>query len=945
MIGIPPHTTHSKVWIPLSIAIAAIGLTLGGCDDTKSITALLEKARLDREAGNDPAAIVDLKNVLAQDSKNTDARLLIAQIYIDIANGNGALGELDQAARNGADELHLAGLRAEADVLAGRYENAVRDTANPPAGASSDLKAGLLGYRGAALAALGNQPGARVAFDEGISIDPHSVDLLVSIARADLNSGNLAEARHAYGEAVKEAPKDPRVVQLEGDVDYVSQDFAGAEKVYQRIVDAELWNNPARSDLAATKLALGKTSEAIDILDAVLNDPDQADVPKDPILLYVRALAAYIAKDYSSAQEYSETVVGVAPNFEPSRLIAGASSYALKEYERAYYYLSRYAFGSSNDKLARKLLAAVELRVGRAKESVATLTPLLEKDGDDPELLALIGAASARSGNLREAKHYLSEASENQPDNAGLHIELGRTELALGEAQAGIDEFKKAAGADSTTVIPEVPLFLAYFHTNERDKARAVAEQLTRSDPNSPLGFNMIGTLDVAGGDVAGGRAAFLQAQKLTPGDVNANRALARLALADGNRDEARHYYQNVLKDHPDNTQTSVDLADLEIDDRHYQQAEAVLNTAVKANPSDRAPVIALSRYWLLEARAQQALDSAQQGLKTFPQDPALLEVVGRAQMSLGRHDDALFTFKNLVNLRPDSAWAHMELADAYLAKRTPGNPQWSAISEADQAVQLDPQNEAAKVVLARAQISHDRFVEAEETVGAIKKDHPKDQVVSELAGLIAVGQHRDADAAAAFSQAITTSDNGLDRRRLAEAQERLGKADEAAATLTGWVRVHPDDTETRKELASILVSLGNLEEGREQFVEIVKQDPNDPTMQNDLAWTLSRLGKNEDALVHARQAVTLDPHSADSLDTLGVILLDSGASQDAVKDLQQAQQFADNRPDIGVHLSRALIAAGDRTAAKDVLSKLLANDQSFKGRAEAQKLLQQLSD
>lgn len=945
MIGIPPHTTHSRVWIPLSIAIAAIGLTLGACDDSKSTTALLDKARLDREAGNDPAAIVDLKNVLAQDPKNTDARLLIAQIYIDIANGNGALGELDRAAQNGADELHLAGLRAEADVLAGRYENAVRDTANPPTGASNDLKAGLLGYRGAALAGLGNRPGARVAFDEGMSIDPHSVALLVSMARADLNTGNLTEARQAYSEAVKEAPKDPRVVQLEGDVDYVGQHYAEAEKVYQRIVDAEAWNNLARSDLAATKLALGKTSDAIDILDAVLNDPDQADVPKDPMLLYVRALAAFIAKDYPSAQEYSETVVGDAPNFEPSRLIAGASSYALKEYERAYYYLSRYAFDSSGDKLARKLLAAVELRLGRAKESVATLTPLLEKDGDDPELLALIGSASARSGNLREAKHYLSEAIENQPDNAGLHIELGRTELALGDAQAGIDEFKKAVVADVTTVIPEVPLFLAYFHTNERDKARAVAEQLTRRDPNSPIGFNMIGTLDVAGGDIAGGRAAFLQAQKIVPGDVNANRALARIALADGNRGEARRYYQNVLNDHPDDTQTSIDLADLEVGDHHYQQAEAILNAAVKASPSDRAPVIALSRYWLLEARAQQALDAAQLGLKTFPQDPALLEVVGRAQMLLGRHDDALFTFKGLVNLRPDSAWAHLELAEAYLAKRTPGNPQWSAISEADQAVELDPQNEAAKVVLARAQISHERFVEAEETVSALKKDHPKDQVVSEIVGLIAVGQHRDADAAAAFGQAIATSDNGLDRRRLAEAQERLGKADEAAATLAGWLQGHPADVENRKALASILVSSGKFEEGREQLVEIVKQDPKDAIMQNDLAWTLSRLGKSDEALLHAQEAVTLDPHSADNLDTLGVILLDSGSSQDAVKDLREAQRFADDRPDIGVHLSRALIAAGNRTAAKDVLSKLLASDQPFKDRAEAQKLLQQLSD
>lgn len=925
------------------VAIVAIGLMLSGCEKSKSVNALLEKARLDREAGNDPAAIIELKNVLAQDAENQAARLLIAQIYIDIANGNGALGELNRAAQNGADEIHLAKLRAEAQLLAGQYENIVRDTANPPAGATDELKASLLGYRGAALLALGKPAAARVAFDEGLVLDPHSADLLVALTGMQLKSGNLSEARNVFDQAAKAAPKDPRVVQLKGDIDYAAHDYAAAEQVYKPIVEKQPWNNPARANLAATQLALGKTTDAIDLLDAILNGPDQGDAPQDPLLLYVRALAAYIQKDYPTAQEDSESVVKAAPDFGPARLIAGASSYALRQYERANYYLGRYVFDTPDNKLARTLLAAVQLQLGRAKQSVETLSPLLEKGGSDPELLGLIGAASARSGDLRAAQHYLSQAVERQPDNADLRVELGRTDIALGNSTAGIDEFKRATASNSAVVIPEVPLFLAYLHTNDRDKARALAEQLVRAEPKNPLGLNMMGTVDVVDGNIAAGRAAFVEAQKISSGDINANRALARFALADNNIDEARQFYQNVLKDHPDNIRTSIDLADLEVAAGRYPEAEAVLAASAKANPEDRVPVIALARYHLLRGKPQQALDTAQQALKTFRQDPALVEIVGRAQLSLGRPSDALSTFKNLTDLQPESGWAHMELAEAYLAKRTPGNPQWPAISEADQAVKLDPTNDGAKVVLARAQISHGRFVEAQETVGALKKNRPNDPTVNELVGLIAVGQHRDTDADTAFAQAIARRDNGLDRRRLAEVQQRLGKPDEAAATLRSWLQIHPEDVETRKALAAILVSAGKFDEGKTQLVRIVEQDPKDAIMQNDLAWTLSRLGQHDEALVHARQAVALDPRSADSLDTLGVILLESGASREAVDNLEQARRIAANRPEIELHLSRALVATGNTTGARDVLTRLLATKRSFKDRAEAEKLLQQL--
>ena len=72
-----------------------------------------------------------------------------------------------------------------------------------------------------------------------------------------------------------------------------------------------------------------------------------------------------------------------APGFERARLMAGASSYALKAYEQAYYYLSPYVSEHPGDIAARKLLAATQLRLGRTADAANTLDPVKNEASED----------------------------------------------------------------------------------------------------------------------------------------------------------------------------------------------------------------------------------------------------------------------------------------------------------------------------------------------------------------------------------------------------------------------------------------------------------------------------------------------------------------------------------------------------------------------------------
>ena len=97
-----------------------------------------------------------------------------------------------------------------------------------------------------------------------------------------------------------------------------------------KLLESEPWNELIRGQLATVQVAENKLPEAISTLDAVLLDPKLRDLPKHPLLNYVRALAAFRQKDYAAAQSNAATVVAKVPGFERARLMAGAASYALK---------------------------------------------------------------------------------------------------------------------------------------------------------------------------------------------------------------------------------------------------------------------------------------------------------------------------------------------------------------------------------------------------------------------------------------------------------------------------------------------------------------------------------------------------------------------------------------------------------------------------------------
>lgn len=934
----------------ISALMLGVLTIIGGCDnDSGSVDQRVEKAEKLRAAGDYQAAAIELKNALAKDPKSLPANLLAVRLELDGGSGNAALGILRRLIEEGANERDLLKMRAEAALQAVKHEEVLNYTETLPEELAPQDKASMLGYRGSALVALRRLDEARAVLVEARALDVGSVDVLAATVRLEFAAGNVPAAQRVLENALAGAPHNLLLRQLDGDMAIHVQDYSKAEQIFKRIVDTSPWNAVARAGLALAQVGGNKPKEAIATLEAVPDEETQfqlphshAPLPKYPMLNYVRALASYRLNDFEDARNNAELVVLAIPHFPPARLIAGLTSYQLREYERAHYYLSFYVGQMPTDRHARKLLSSTQLLLNRPDRALETLKPALQQAETDPELLALAGVAAERSGDAAAASRYLADALQQRPDDDRIRLQLGRAQLLTGETKASIEAFQRVAQANPDAPGPQTLLFLAYVRNKSYDDALASAERVQRLRPDDPIGFVMAGAGYLARGDRDAARTALLKARERRPGDINSNRNLATLAIGDGKLNEARQYYRDILKENPKDTQTYLDLAAVDRRIGEPDQADATLASAVQKNPDDPTLHSALAGHRLMLGNLNGALAAAQPALKKFPDDPQLLHIVGWAQLSLGQNDAALQSFQDLARKEPKSAIAHIDMAEAYLAMHRPGRPQWPAISEAGEAVSLEPNNKAAKLVLVRALVAHDRFAQARELVDKLKAAYPKDAIVLRLDGMVAQGQGRLAEAAAIFAQLVAASDNGEDRRLLAEAQLKQGRPEEAGKTLKDWLDGHPSDTAMRKLWANFCVSTGKLAEASAEYAELAKQKADDAIVRNDFALLLLRLDRPEEALARAREALAIAPDSADVRDTLGVILLKSGQADAAVDHLEHAWNSAPDQPNVGFHLAQALVAVDRKDEALLLLRRLLIGE-AFRERAEAQKLLREL--
>jgi predicted Zn-dependent protease len=231
----------------------------------------------------------------------------------------------------------------------------------------------------------------------------------------------------------------------------------------------------------------------------------------------------------------------------------------------------------------------------------------------------------------------------------------------------------------------------------------------------------------------------------------------------------------------------------------------------------------------------------------------------------------------------------------------------------------------------------------AQSMVVRMRRTHPDSALADAAQGQLAVARGEHAAAVGAFRAAHARAPSSQSSLMLAGALVRSGALDAARGLLTDWLANNPADPAARRELGNLELAAGRLPDAREHFESLLRQSPDDAIALNNLAW-LYDLAGDERALAHAEHAHRLSPDSIEAKDTLGWILVRQGSLRRGLRLLEQAHRRQTGDPVIAHHYAHALVAAGEKPRAREILAHALEVHADFHDRDAAERMLRTLA-
>jgi tetratricopeptide (TPR) repeat protein len=346
--------------------------------------------------------------------------------------------------------------------------------------------------------------------------------------------------------------------------------------------------------------------------------------PNDPTSHAMLAVLAYRRGDCSAAVVHFDHS-GSLVESQPGALQAyGDCLVQLKETEKAISVFSRALAQSNSDAGVRYRLASVQVMAQHAKDAIATLQPLLEKEPADANVLDLAASAYEEDGNTPEAVRLLRQAIVADPHNVNLYLDFANISMDHQSFQVGVDMTNAGLRAEPQAAALYVARGVLYVQLAQYDKAETDFEAADKLDPRQSVG------------SAAEGLAA---AQENDP-----ERALAtvRSKLLKRPNDPFLLYLQADIL-----TQRGPDPGSVE-----FREAMASAKKAISLRPSLAGAHDVLAKLYLQAGQNEAAIEQCRKALNSDPKDQTALYHLIQGLRKSGKTGEIPDLLKRLADLR-----------------------------------------------------------------------------------------------------------------------------------------------------------------------------------------------------------------------------------------------------------------------------------------------------
>ncbi|MBI5330823.1 MAG: PEP-CTERM system TPR-repeat protein PrsT [Betaproteobacteria bacterium] len=884
------------------------------------------KARQYIEKGDTRTALIELRNVL-QTGPSPEAHYLLARIYNDNSRFEDAEKELTLARKQGFDLGRVAPLMGRVLLNMGDPGRVLSEV-GPITSAPPEVNAAIYALRARAQISRNEENEALQSMeraDRYIFDHPDTLLLRSVLAKAPEDALRLVDR------ALEKAPKLADGWRMKGQL--LRDQGKTAEAMAALNKAAELAPTDVEVRLARALLLIQTNQlQAAETDMAVARKQAPARVP----VRYLDALLDFQNKRYPDAINKLLTVVGSAPDFLPARALLGAASMVTGQREQAVSNLTYVVTMQPGNIHARKLLATAMVQ-GNDIHAAQKLLADIKLD-DDPRMLALQGDIALSKSDLATARKQYEIAAKAAPKDPAILNKLATSLLGAGQEGEALQVLSRVIELDTEDIGPSVTLVNTLMKSKRYAEALKVADKHVAEAPKDPSTYNLRGIVQVNSGDEAGARKSFEQALALKPAYLPAARNLARLDARASNLKAAKGRIMAILKADPKNVSAWLALSDFAKGEKDEVTQMNALESAKQIDKANMPVRLRLVQHWLTKKEPDKALTAALEANMDNPGREDAIALVGMVRWHRGELQEALNVFRNWAQNKPDSATAHFAKAHAELATGDSG----VALISLDRAITLRP--DFFEAVRAKALILADagKSLHGLGLARDIQNKSPHSPQGYLLEAEVQDHSKKHAEAAKLYVRLVDMTGQPLMAMKAAKAFNAAGQGAEAEKVLSNWLAGHPHDRIVRRELGQFLIAKGRLRDATPHFEQLVKDDDKDAAALNNLAWLYGE-AKNPLAISTAERALKAAPDNAAVLDTLGWLLTSQGDTKRGIETLRQAIAKLPGNPEVAWHLASAHIKAGDKTAARIELERLLASGRPFPRQTEARKLLETL--
>jgi tetratricopeptide (TPR) repeat protein len=312
---------------------------------------------------------------------------------------------------------------------------------------------------------------------------------------------------------------------------------------------------------------------------------------------------------------------------------------------------------------ASTLKEVVELvNSGEADKAVLICREAVDRNPEDINMVALLGATLMKIRRVEEAEKILRRAIDLAPSFAKPHEDLGRLLVELHRPEEAVTLLEKA-----TRLNPKEEK--AFF---ELGKALAMTGKGKEADEAFEKSFDLNPerkTLALAAEHQKEGRLEEAErccrdVLRTSPNNVDALRLLGITLIRGGRVDEAETQFRKAIAIAPDFVGALMDLGRSLKDQNQFEEAIDCFKQAMRLEPTNFQAPFLLASTLTPAALTYEALEAYERVLELRPNHPGARLGLAHVLKTIGRQKEAVQAYRDCIELKPNNGETYWSMAN-----------------------------------------------------------------------------------------------------------------------------------------------------------------------------------------------------------------------------------------------------------------------------------------